>query len=518
MKFSVLCVVAAAGVLYSPPVAAFQADNGGRHLESQSTPISKSAMYMSTGGYLQSLSSAKPKTLTFSSKTVGSGYPPSLVEKPTPTTSKTVENVVVISRNDPIKAERTNRALLKTRLDMESKSRAKQVKIGSAKYYAGPTNGSSPMPTTARPKNYGGYSTPISNAVGGYSASLGKPVEEPAVEMQSELFAETARFTQPERETSVNFFEQSERFSIPPSQYAELAFPRQLEQGMTNGRPALNDPGYPNSAVMAAAKATYNDPQANGMATAAQTDKIKVPQSIWETAFPVTVQGGSLRTYSFKGDNVNLVQVALKTEGRPLNANVDLWQGPDNSPQKMKIFIEDGCIRPFSALIATPRGQNSVAIRNTGQVEFPLAACVQADVGDGYAAAINSLSDMTRPVKVQGGSLKTYAFDASVASVQILLETDGRPLNARIELLQGPNNNKQVLELYIENGLERPFFMVIETPGGGNVVRIVNTSPVEFPMSVRVEPYLLEVDGDELSGWVSDASVGGWDSKPAYGR
>ncbi|KAG7347717.1 hypothetical protein IV203_016422 [Nitzschia inconspicua] len=226
----------------------------------------------------------------------------------------------------------------------------------------------------------------------------------------------------------------------------------------------------------------------------------KTKEEVWETLSPIKVQGGSLRTWSFTTPLIDSVQVHLKTEGRPLNANVELWQGPDNTPQKIAVYLEDGAVRPFRAVIMSPGDQNSVAIRNTAQMEYPLFAGVEANVKEpGNSMSISQRLDQIVATKIiQGGAVFTMPFSPSVASVQVLLKTDGRPLNARIELLQGPNNVKQVMEVYTEDGTARPFYTILETPGTGNVVRIVNTATVEFPISANVEPFMVEENSDDL--------------------
>lgn len=269
-------------------------------------------------------------------------------------------------------------------------------------------------------------------------------------------------------------------------------------------------------ALLAAPAAAFMAPATNGPSTALKSSVMGSPmtgaatqgaqgeqKSVWEKLSPITVQGGSLRTWSFTNPAIDSVQVMLKTDGRPLNANVQLWQGPDNTPQEMGIYIEDGNMRPFSAVIATPRDQNAICIRNTGHLEFPLtAACLEGAVTE------MPLSN-SAPKTVQGGAVSTYPFAHSVESVMVMLQTDGRPLNARIELLQGPSNNKQVVEVYTEDGLERPFYAVFETPGSGNVVRIVNTATVEFPLTARVEPFLVNEYGQGQMSASTGASS--WD-------
>ena len=210
---------------------------------------------------------------------------------------------------------------------------------------------------------------------------------------------------------------------------------------------------------------------------------------IWGLSKPLIVQGGTLKTWGYPSPAIERVQVTLMTEGRPLDADVDLWHGPDNVPQKMRVYVEDGSVRPFSCVVETPRGPNTIAIRNIGNLEFPMSAAVLPEATSTGSVVTEPIEKLNIVNTIQGGALRTYPFDPYVESVQVLLKTDGRPLNARIELLQGPNNNKQVVEIYTEDGMERPFFLILSTPSAGNVVRIVNTAPVEFPLTAAVQAF-----------------------------
>ena len=204
------------------------------------------------------------------------------------------------------------------------------------------------------------------------------------------------------------------------------------------------------------------------------------------------VQGGSLRTFSNRNQQ-SPSEVVFSTDGRPLDASMELWTAPGYTPRKMRVYSDDGQARPFRSF-ETPRGPNTVAVRNRGPIEFPIAANVgqpglgrrvgrQAFGPDPYGPVASS-----RPVTIQGGASRSFPFDHTVGSVQVQLFTEGRNLNARVELLQGPDNVKQFIELEEDDGYNRPFVCTFDTPGYGHVVRIINTGPMEFPITATLVP------------------------------
>merc|ERR1719276_723902 len=101
----------------------------------------------------------------------------------------------------------------------------------------------------------------------------------------------------------------------------------------------------------------------------------------------------------------------------------------------MSVYLEDGGLRPFRAVLEAPGSSNAVAIRNTGQMEFPLTAGLEVDMTGPDNSPASALLASSECGTVQGGAVYTTPFPPSVQSVQVTLRSDGRPMNARVELL-----------------------------------------------------------------------------------
>eukprot|EP00980_Cylindrotheca_fusiformis_P011326 scaffold2619_cov129-Cylindrotheca_fusiformis.AAC.4 len=208
------------------------------------------------------------------------------------------------------------------------------------------------------------------------------------------------------------------------------------------------------------------------------------------------VQGGALRTWSFPTMSMGRVNLALTTqgppEGNPLNVDIAFNEGPDNTPQRMRVYSGKGRLRPYKMWIETPSDTAAVFIRNLAPLEFPCEAKVGTEYDDvppeeNMNVITDDIFEMGKPNLIQGaGALRSYALEHSVSSVKVRLTTDGRPLNAMVELVQGPNAPKYTIEVYTEDGMLRPFTAVLETPGAGNELRIVNTASMEFPLTAAV--------------------------------
>ncbi|KAG7342580.1 hypothetical protein IV203_017822 [Nitzschia inconspicua] len=234
------------------------------------------------------------------------------------------------------------------------------------------------------------------------------------------------------------------------------------------------------------------------------------PPSVWETSKVQTIEGGCLKTFTMDSPEVEHVQLLLKNDGTPLNAKADVFCGPGNAPMQLAVYSDDGARFPFSGVICTPyMVSHSIGVKNSGPIdENPMNAVVLADMEHIYGNRKDShlydqgnLAQLTHRLlefgtlrRIHGGDDQVFAFHKPVESVQILLKTDGRPCQARIELCSDGDTIAQVVEVYSEDGHARPFFAVLDTPGLSNMVRVVNVGDPSFPISACVEPFMVDAD------------------------
>jgi hypothetical protein len=148
------------------------------------------------------------------------------------------------------------------------------------------------------------------------------------------------------------------------------------------------------------------------------------------------IEGDTRRTWDFGDVSKDTVQVVMKSEGRPVNADIELWIGPDWTPYKLKAYSEDGQMRPVKALVGTRNKGGMVEVRNTGGSAFPLsAACAYAKPP--LSGVRSEIPETSNSRYVEGGAVYVVPFGPEAEQVQVLLTTDTRQLNAKVELLNG---------------------------------------------------------------------------------
>ena len=94
--------------------------------------------------------------------------------------------------------------------------------------------------------------------------------------------------------------------------------------------------------------------------------------------------------------------------------------------------------------------QANIEIRNTADYQMPVKA--------GASWATPALTQLRSKVLaegpsryIEGGAVKSFDFPPDVDQIQVCLSTDTRQLDARIELLNVPNNFKQIFTIFTNN-------------------------------------------------------------------
>jgi len=198
------------------------------------------------------------------------------------------------------------------------------------------------------------------------------------------------------------------------------------------------------------------------------------------------IEGNTRKTWKFNDLSKDRVQVALTSEGRPMKADIQLWLGPDWTPFTMKAYSEDGKLRPIQTLVGTRNKAAMIEVRNVGEYEFPFKAASNYAKGamEKLPAEIPATTSGDR---VDGGALRSFSLNPATQQLEVVLNTDGKQLNARVELLNAPNNPKQTFECFTNNGELNSLCVCFNTPDPGTTVRIVNLAPVEFPCYIHLK-------------------------------
>jgi hypothetical protein len=224
------------------------------------------------------------------------------------------------------------------------------------------------------------------------------------------------------------------------------------------------------------------------------------------------VEGGeTIKTYKMP-IWADRCQYFIKTDGRPMKGQANLWIGPNRQVHTLQMDCDDGDKTPVHATIKFKKLAPTLKISTGKSYEFPLSVSVvvpsperSSQLEDNFMKVWRHATDGDQKQKSQGrniaggqGSIRYWQIPPGVKSVQVLGwsgDVGKKSFKMDFEVLQGPNERKQSY-FFQCGGSTQPMHAIIQTPGDGCVIRLKNKKFIEDGLcEFVVMPYEVVDDG-----------------------
>jgi len=232
-----------------------------------------------------------------------------------------------------------------------------------------------------------------------------------------------------------------------------------------------------------------------------------VDESLWspDKKADMRIEGGStLKTFQMPAHAERVQYVLQSPSNRPVKARVELWIGPIRSVHELIYDCMNGASFPVKGTLKFKKVQPVLKIMTDGSYEFPLECGVfvpspeeSKKIGDTteamfYNAPMKERVQGGSTIDNKGGAIRTFEIDPRWEKTQVMVwskDVGKKSLKTNIEILQGPNNAKQHLNLRC-GGSTQPFHAVINTPGAGWMIRCNSKKYLEDGLfEIAVAPY-----------------------------
>ena len=273
-----------------------------------------------------------------------------------------------------------------------------------------------------------------------------------------------------------------------------------------------------------------------------------VKEELWsaDKKADIRIEGGkTLKTFAMPSHAERVQYVLTSPNGRPVKAKVELWIGPNRCvhgegshltlalaltlthahiphscpppppfhahslrrpPSSAELIYDcmNGLTYPLKATMQFKKLSPVLKVSTDGTFEFPLECGVFVPSPEESKVVGDICSDMfySAPMKdrVQGGStidnkggaIRSFQIDPTWEKTQIMVwskDVGKKSFKTNIEILQGPNNAKQHLNLRC-GGSTQPYHAVIDTPGAGWMIRCNSKKYLEDGLfEIAVAPY-----------------------------